>query len=116
MRHQKRKKSLGRERAPRNALLRNLVESIILHGAIITTVAKAKTLRGVVEPLVTRAKSGTVADRRRIASFLYTKAALQKLFLDIAPRYRERNGGYTRVTKIGVRANDKGEKARIEFV
>lgn len=116
MRHRKQKSTLGRERGPRVALFRNLAESLILHGAVVTTLAKAKALRGMVEPLVTKAKGGALTDRRNIIRALYTEKAVKKLITHIAPRYKDRQGGYTRVVKLGNRVNDKGEKARIEFV
>ncbi|HAT03927.1 MAG TPA: 50S ribosomal protein L17 [Candidatus Magasanikbacteria bacterium] len=116
MRHQKKTVKLGRTRAPRQALLRNLAESLILHGAIVTTKAKAKALRSVVEPLVTKAKKGRPVDREGIMSVLYTGKAVKKLVDDLAPRYAERRGGYTRITKIGTRSSDGGEKVKIEFV
>jgi large subunit ribosomal protein L17 len=116
MRHRKKKITLGRESAPRRALMRALAESLIVHGSIVTTEAKAKALRTVVEPLVTKAKKGTLTDRRSAMKVLYTDGAVRKLFADIAPRYAERKGGYTRITKLGRRANDNGVRARIEFV
>ena len=116
MRHAKQKFTLGRERNQRLALLRALAESIVLHGSIETTLAKAKALRMVIEPLITKAKRGTLADRRNVIKVLYTDKALKKLFTEIAPRYQTRPGGYTRITKLGHRVLDQGAKARIEFV
>lgn len=116
MRHAKKKITLGRERNQRVALMRALAESIVLHGSIETTLAKAKALRSFVEPLVTKAKRGTLADRRNVLKVLYTDKAVKKLFTEIAPKYQTRPGGYTRVTKLGYRALDQGAKARIEFV
>jgi large subunit ribosomal protein L17 len=116
MRHRKKKITLGRERGPRLALMRGLAESLILHGTITTTEAKAKALRGIVEPLVTTAKAGTLVAERRVRRTLYTDQAVRKLMREIAPKYKERPGGYTRVTKLGVRASDRGSVARIEFV
>lgn len=116
MRHQKKTVKLGRVKAPRTALLRSLAESLILHGAITTTKAKARALRGVVEPLVTKAKKNRPVDREAITSVLYTGRAIRKLLSDIAPRYSERQGGYTRITKLGTRQSDAAESVRIEFV
>lgn len=116
MRHKVKKFTLGRKRAPRKALLRNLAQSLVLHGSIKTTTAKAKALRTVVEPLVTRARKGTLADRFQIARVLYTKPAVKKMVEEIGPKYKDRNGGYTRITKIGRRSNDGAEMSRIEFV
>lgn len=116
MRHNKKKVILGREKAPREALMRNLAESLILHGAIKTTKAKAKALRSFVEPLVTRAKKGDLASRRFLIQALYTDQVVNKLIKELGPNYKERKGGYTRIIKIGPRANDAAEMVRIEFV
>jgi large subunit ribosomal protein L17 len=116
MRHNSKKITLGRETAPRKALMRNLVESLILHGSIRTTQAKAKALRSVVEPLVTKAKKGDLASLRNIKKVLFTRDALDILLKEVAPRYAERKGGYTRIVKLGARVNDAAEMARIEFV
>ena len=117
MRHKKkRQRTLGRPKAQREALMRNLAESLILHEAIETTKVKAKELRKFVEPLITTAKGGTLTDRRRLIQALYTDNAVRKLMDDLGPRYKERKGGYTRVLKIGFRPNDGAEKVRIELV
>lgn len=116
MRHLKQKFTLGRTKAPREALLRGLTESLIVHSSIVTTKAKARALRTVVEPLVTKAKDNTLASRREVMKVLYTDIALNKLFTDIAPKYKDRQGGYTRILKIGQRKNDAAEMVRIEFV
>ena len=116
MRHNKKKFTLGRKSAPRKALMRNLAQSLVLHGSIKTTTAKAKALRTVVEPLVTKARRGTLADRFRVARVLFTKPAVKKMMEEIGPKYKERHGGYTRITKIGKRSSDGAEMARIEFV
>lgn len=116
MRHAKKKFTLGREASQRRALMRNLADSLMLHGSIETTLAKAKALRTVVEPLVTAAKNGSLSNRRNVLRVLYSDRAVKKLFDEIAPRYRERRGGYTRIVKTGVRVEDKGQKAIIEFV
>ena len=116
MRHNSKKVTLGRESAPRKALMRNLAESLILNGSIRTTKAKAKALRSVIEPLVTKAKKGNIANVRNIKKVLFTREALDVLTKEIAPRYADRNGGYTRIIKLAPRANDAAEMARIEFV
>lgn len=116
MRHRSKKVTLGRNAGLRKALFRSLAESLILHDGIVTTRAKARALRSVVEPLVTKAKRGSAADTARIQSVLYTGRAVKRLTTEIAPRYKERPGGYTRITKLGVRASDGGDKVRIEFV
>ncbi len=116
MRHQKKNVKLGRLAAPRRALMRSLAESLILHDGITTTFAKAKALRSVVEPLVTKAKHGKPVDLEKIAAALYTSKAIGRLIKEVAPRYMERRGGYTRIVKLGNRFNDSAEMVRIEFV
>lgn len=116
MRHRKKNVKLGRVKGPRTALLRGLAESLVLSGGMTTTAAKAKAVRGVIEPLVTKAKKNRPIDRELITATLYTGKAIKKLIEEIAPRYTERQGGYTRIIKLGYRKNDAGEKVRIEFV
>ncbi len=116
MRHRKKKFTLGRTRNPRLALMRSLVESLILHGSLKTTLAKAKALRTVIEPLITRAKKDTVANRRLAIKTLYTEKVLKKLFVELGPRYLNRHGGYTRIIKLSRRPHDAAEVARIELV
>lgn len=116
MRHNVKKATLGRVKAPREALMRGLAESLILHGSIKTTKAKARALRSFVEPLVTKAKKGDLTARRNLLKVLYTDDAVNKLLKDVAPTYADRNGGYTRIIKIGPRINDAAEMVRIEFV
>lgn len=116
MRHRKKNIKLGRTKAPREALMRSLSESLILHDSIVTTVAKAKALRTVVEPLITKAKKNRPVDREMIMSALYTGKAVKRLIEEVAPRYKERNGGYTRIIKLGQRENDRAEIAKIELV
>lgn len=116
MRHKKKKSTLGREKAPREALMKNLAESLVLYGSIKTTKAKARALRTFVEPLVTKAKKGDLATRRYLIKKLYTDKVVNKLINDLGPNYKDRKGGYTRIIKIGPRANDSAEMVRIEFV
>ena len=117
MRHQKNVKKFGRPAAQRKALMRNLAESLILHNAIETTVVKAKVLRTFIEPLVTLAKKkDALSARRELQKTLYTDDAINKLIGEVAPRYAKRDGGYTRVVKIGSRKNDGADMAIIEFV
>lgn len=116
MRHKVKKTTLGRQKAPREAMLRNLAESLILHDSVKTTEAKAKALRGVVEPLITKARKGTLAARREIIKVLYTEKAVKKLMEVVGPKYKERQGGYTRITKMPSRKNDAAKMARIELV
>lgn len=116
MRHRRKNIILGRESGPKKALFRSLVEGLILHGHIKTTEAKAKALRPVVEPLITKAKSGTLSARRAAKKVLYTEKAVQKLMKEVAPKYKNRQGGYTRVIKLVPRSIDAAKMARIELV
>ncbi|HVX90511.1 MAG TPA: 50S ribosomal protein L17 [Candidatus Paceibacterota bacterium] len=117
MRHHHKGRTLGRTKAQRDALLRSLARSLVLHERISTTEAKAKELRPFVEKLVTRAKADTVANRRVVTSRLNDAAATKKLFTAIGPRYAKRAGGYTRIVKRTARgANDARKLAYIAFV
>ncbi len=115
MRHLKKVKKLGRTASHRKAMLRNMADSLIIHGRIETTVAKAKALRSFVEKLITKAKKGDLHSRRLVLRFL-SKKATKKLFSEIAPKYQQRPGGYTRIIKIGVRKGDGAKLAFIELV
>ena len=117
MRHHKNHRTLGRDTDQREALLRGLAQSLILHEKITTTEAKAKELRPFAEKLVTAAKADTLAARRRVLSALGQPATdvTQKLFGTIAPKYKDRQGGYTRIIKIG-RSKAGRDEAVIEFV
>jgi large subunit ribosomal protein L17 len=116
MRHKSGGRKLQRTSAHRIAMFRNMSASLIKHEQIMTTIAKAKELRPYVEKLVTLAKRGGLANRRRAQSRLMDDAQLKKLFDTIAERYKDRNGGYTRVIKAGIRASDAAPMAIIEFV
>lgn len=118
MRHRKKGKILSRKRGPRHSLIRNLAGSLIVHERVITTVSKAKAVRPIVEKMVTRARrhSGALADRRMLLSELPSRGAVDKLIKEIAPRYRERKGGYLRITKLETRKGDSAHLAQIEFV
>jgi len=117
MRHANNKRTLGRTRRGRTALVRGLAVSLIRDGQIKTTLAKAKELQPNIERLITHAKSDTVQARRLVASRLGepTDIVLNKLFKDIAPKFAERNGGYTRVVKLG-KTSPGREEAVIAFV
>ncbi len=115
MRHLKKGKKLSRESGPRRALLKSLVSSIVVKGKVRTSLVKAKTARPILEKLITKAKGGTIAQRRQIGKFLGSKAS-EKLFKDIAPKYSSRNGGYLRITKISSRKSDGSRQAIIELV
>ncbi|OHD09042.1 MAG: 50S ribosomal protein L17 [Spirochaetes bacterium GWB1_36_13] len=116
MRHLKKVKKLKRNASHRQALLMNLAISLINKEKIITTTAKAKALRSYIEKLITKAKNGALHQRRIVASKLRDAASVQKLFEDIALRYKTRNGGYTRVYKMYNRPGDAAEMAMIELV
>lgn len=116
MRHASSKVTLDRKKAQREALLRSLAESIILREKVVTTLAKAKAVRPFVEKMVTRAKKNTLHDKREILKVAYTKNAMRKLTQEIAPRYAQRPGGYTRITKMPPRRGDGADMALIEFV
>ena len=116
MRHKSGGRKLQRTSAHRTAMFRNMSASLIKHEQITTTVAKAKELRPYVEKLVTLAKRGGLANRRLAMSRLMDEAQLTKLFDVLADRYKDRNGGYTRVIKAGIRASDAAPIAIIEFV
>lgn len=107
---------LGRTSSHRRALFRSLVTSLILHERIRTTDAKAKAVRPFAEKMITLGKRGDLHARRQAAAFLTDPAAVQKLFDEIAPRYRERNGGYTRILKVGRRRGDAAQESIIELV
>lgn len=116
MRHRKSKKTLDRKAGPRKHLLKNLATQLILYEKINTTEAKAKVLRSFVEPLVTRGKDNTLAARRMLMRSIPVENAVKKVLEQLGPRYKERPGGYTRITKLPQRQGDAARMARIEFV
>ena len=103
MRHRKRRGKLGVPTAHRRAMLRNLVTNLLIYERIKTTVPKAKEARRFADRMITLGKSGTLAARRRALAFIQRKDIVYKLFAEIAPRFKERKGGYTRIIKIGRR-------------
>jgi large subunit ribosomal protein L17 len=116
VRHRKKGRQLSRTRSHKKATLRNLATSLFLHERIETTTAKAKELRPFAERLITLARRGDVHSRRLAAMKIQDRDVLGKLFDDIAPRYMERPGGYTRVLKLGNRKGDAAEMSLIELV
>ena len=116
MRHRKTGRKLNRNSSQRNSLKKGLAISIIEHESVNTTLAKAKEIRGFLEPLVTLAKENTVANQRLAYSKLRSKEAVAKLFDELGPRYKDRPGGYLRVIKSGLRNGDKAPSAQVEFV
>ena len=116
MRHRKGGFKLGRNTSHRRALLRNLVTSVILNDRIQTTITKCKASRPLVEKMVTLGKNGSVHARRQALAYLMTPESVDRLFAVVAPRYAERNGGYTRIVRIGKRQGDAAEVAYIELL
>ena len=109
-------KRFGSDSSHQKALFANMVASLIAAEAIVTTEAKAKAIRPVVEKVITKAKKGGVHNQRQVVAFLRDKDMAHKLFAEIGPRYADRNGGYTRILKLGPRHGDNAPMARIEFV
>ena len=116
MRHGDKVNNLGRKTAHRHALMMNLAVALITHKRIFTTLAKAKALRGYIEPLITRSKENTTHNRRIVFSYLEDKASIDELFGPIGQKVGERPGGYTRIIKTGFRPGDAAEMAMIELV
>ena len=116
MRHLKRTAKLGRTGTHRNAMLANMVCSLIIHKRVTTTLAKAKAARSVAEKMVTLGKSGTLHDRRLAAARLHQEDAVKILFDEIAPSQKERRGGYTRILQLNQRQGDAAQKAILEWV
>lgn len=116
MRHRKAGVKLKRDLSARRALLRGLVTNLIVDERITTTVPKAKAARPLVDRMITLAKEDTLHARRQAAAFLLTKEAVNKLFGKIGPRFHQRNGGYTRIVKLGWRKGDGAPTAKLELV
>ena len=116
MRHRKAGRQLRRTTEQKLALMRNLAQSLIEHGAIETTEAKAKELRPFVEKLITKAKTGTLHARRLAGRHVQRRETADKLFQEVGPKFATRNGGYTRILKTGHRKGDGAEMARIELI
>ena len=117
MRHNKKyNPSFGRHRGPRKALIRGLVHSLVEHERIKTTLSKAKTVRPLVEKAITMGKRGDVHSRRLLLSRYPNKTTVEKIIDDLAPRFQDRQGGYTRIIKLGFRSGDQAPLAYLEFV
>jgi large subunit ribosomal protein L17 len=116
MRHRKKGRQLGRNTKHRKALYRNLLTSLLEHERIETTEAKAKELRGLTDKMITLGKEGTLHARRRALQVLRTKESVSKLFTDMASRFQNRQGGYTRIIKTRRRLGDAAKMVAIEFV
>lgn len=115
MRHRKTRPTLDRKAAPRNAMLRSLANSVVLLGRVQTTVAKVRAVQPIVERAVTTAKSSSLAARRKLHQ-TFTEPAVEKLLTDLAPKYKERTGGYTRRILAHQRQGDRAQMAILEFV
>jgi len=122
MRHRIAGRTLGRKSGPKKALFRNLVRELFIHERITTTEAKAKAIRADAEKLITKAKHGIAADgnrvhkQRQVVAYLNDKTVTKKVFDVFAPRYADRNGGYTRIIKLGKRQGDAADMVLIELV
>lgn len=116
MRHRNTTKTLGRKKASREAMLRNLAQSVILYEKVKTTETKAKVVRPIVEKMITTAKAGDLTARRRLMKDLSTEGAVKKALEVLGPRYKERAGGYTRIIKIGTRQGDGAPIVQLELV
>ena len=116
MRHQVAGRKLGRTVDHRLALYRNLVADLFKYEKIVTTEAKAKEVRKLAEKMITLGKEGSLSSRRRVLAFITDKNIVQKVFTDLAPRYMERPGGYTRLIKLGPRVGDGAPTAKLELV
>ncbi len=116
MRHRKSGRQLNRNSSHRKAMFQNMANSLFFHEFIKTTLPKAKELRRVVEPLITKAKSDSIANRRHVFSKLRDDAMVAKLFTELGPFYKERPGGYVRILKAGFRTGDKAPMALVQLV
>ncbi|MDX6448132.1 MAG: large subunit ribosomal protein [Gaiellaceae bacterium] len=116
MRHQRAGKKLGRDSAHRKALYANLAGALIEHGRIKTTEAKAKAVKPMAEKMITLGRRGDIHARRQAIAFLRSQDVVHKLFSEVAPRFAERPGGYSRIVKIGTRQGDAAEMVYLELV
>lgn len=116
MRHRHGYRKLNRPTDHRLLMLRNQVTDLLRHGKLTTTEARAKEVRGLAEKMITLGKDGTLPSRRRALAFVLDPGVVASIFSDLAPRYAERSGGYTRLTKVGLRKGDGAAMARLELV
>ena len=116
MRHKVAGRKLGRDTGHRRAMYRNLVTDLLSYEKITTTEAKAKEVRGLAEKMITLGKKGGLNSRRQALSFIIDKKVAEKIFTELAPRYAERPGGYTRITKLGPRLGDGAAMVQLELV
>ena len=116
MRHRKKTKTLSRKKEPREAMLRNLAASVILYEKIKTTETKAKAVRPLVEKMITLGKKGTLTARRQAIKFFHIENPVKKVFEELSPRYKDRAGGYCRITRVGARRGDAAKMVLIELI
>ncbi len=116
MRHKMTGRKLGRDSGHRRAMYRNLVTDLLDYEKITTTEAKAKEVRGLAEKMITLGKGGGLHSRRRALAFILDKKVAEKVFVELAPRYAERPGGYTRITKLGPRLGDGAAMVQLELI
>jgi len=116
MRHRKKIAKLGRKPEARRRMLRNLVTSLILEERITTSLARAKAARSAAEKIITKGRKDSVHARRHVARYVYGSKAVQKVFNELGPRYTDRDGGYTRILKLGPRRGDAAEACILELV
>lgn len=116
MKHNHKGRVFGREKGPREALMRGLAQSVILYENVNTTLAKAKAVRPLVEKLITTGRTKTLVTRRKLAAVLSTESAVNKVLEELGPRYASRTGGYTRIIKLGTRAGDGAEIAQLQLI
>jgi large subunit ribosomal protein L17 len=116
MRHNVHGRKLGRTTAHRTAMFRNQLASLVEHEGIVTTLPKAKELRPIAEKMITQGRTDTVHSRRQVRRWLADRDLIKKLFEEISPRYKDRPGGYLRITRLGPRKGDGAELAKLEFV
>lgn len=116
MKHNKKGSVFGREKGPREAMLRNLAQSVILYENVNTTLAKAKAVRPLVEKLITTGRAKTLVTRRKLSRVLTIESAVNKVLEELGPRYASRQGGYTRIIKLGTRAGDGAEIAQLQLI
>ncbi len=116
MRHRKKIAKLGRKPEARRRMLRNLVTSLIMEERITTSQARAKAARSAAEKIITKGRKDSVHARRQVAKYVYGSKVVQKVFNELGPRYADRNGGYTRILKLGPRRGDAAEACILELV
>ncbi len=116
MRHQRSGKKLGRDSAHRKALYANLAGALIEHGRIKTTEAKAKAVKPIAEKMITLGRRGDLSARRQALGYLRSQEIVHRLFADVAPRFVDRPGGYSRIVKLGPRQGDSAQMVYLEFV